>query len=325
MAQLKDLTGMTFNRWTVLKRDLKRTDRTYWICQCSCENKTIKSIRTDNLKRGISKSCGCYNKEIHAELARTKLKEINRKDLTGQRFGRAIAIEPAENRKDKTYWKCKCDCGNLCEISTQSLLKNTESSCGCFAKDFLSNLSLKKIDEKNKIKVGQKYGLLTLLEPTDKIDNYQGRIWKCQCDCGNICQKSLGHIISGNTKSCGCLGNSYGEYAIENLLKTNNIEYEKEKFFETCRFPKTNKLCRFDFFVKKEYFIEFDGKQHFHLTGGWNTSQQFEDIQAHDNYKNQWCKENNIPLIRIPYNYINKIKLEDLLLETSKFIKEEGD
>ena len=43
-------------------------------------------------------------------------------------------------------------------------------------------------------------------------------------------------------------------------------------------------------------------------------------IQERDTYKNQWCKENNIPLIRIPYTHLNDLCLEDLLLETSKFI-----
>jgi len=36
--------------------------------------------------------------------------------------------------------------------------------------------------------------------------------------------------------------------------------------------------------------------------------------------KNQWCKENNIPLIRIPYTHLQDLCLEDLQLETSQFI-----
>jgi len=36
--------------------------------------------------------------------------------------------------------------------------------------------------------------------------------------------------------------------------------------------------------------------------------------------KNQWCKNNNIPLIRIPYTHLEDLRLEDLLLETSQFI-----
>ena len=37
------------------------------------------------------------------------------KDLTGQKFGLLTALEKTD-KKNKTYfWKCKCDCGNICE------------------------------------------------------------------------------------------------------------------------------------------------------------------------------------------------------------------
>ena len=52
----------------------------------------------------------------------------------------------------------------------------------------------------------------------------------------------------------------------------------------------------------------------------WNNEEEFEKTQLRDNLKNQWCKDNNIPLIRIPYWHLKELKLEDLLLETSKFI-----
>ena len=42
--------------------------------------------------------------------------------------------------------------------------------------------------------------------------------------------------------------------------------------------------------------------------------------REHDNFKNKWCKENNIPLIRIPYTHYNELSIKDIMLETSKFI-----
>ena len=51
-----------------------------------------------------------------------------------------------------------------------------------------------------------------------------------------------------------------------------------------------------------------------------DAEEQFKKTQEHDKYKNQWCKNNNIPLIRIPYTHLKDLCLEDLLLETSKFI-----
>ena len=41
----------------------------------------------------------------------------------------------------------------------------------------------------------------------------------------------------------------------------------------------------------------------------------------HDLIKSKWCKENNIPLIRIPYTHFDNLCLNDLLLETSNFIE----
>ena len=53
---------------------------------------------------------------------------------------------------------------------------------------------------------------------------------------------------------------------------------------------------------------------------GWHTEEQLTQQQERDKIKTQWCKEHNIPLIRIPYTHYKDLKIEDLLLETSKFI-----
>ena len=41
--------------------------------------------------------------------------------------------------------------------------------------------------------------------------------------------------------------------------------------------------------------------------------------------KSQWCKENNIPLIRIPYTQYNNLTIDDLKLDTSNFIEADAD
>ena len=60
------------------------------------------------------------------------------KDITGQRFGRLIALEYIGRRKrgiKKKYtvpiWKCQCDCGNICEIPLSQLTSGNTKSCGC--------------------------------------------------------------------------------------------------------------------------------------------------------------------------------------------------
>ena len=42
--------------------------------------------------------------------------------------------------------------------------------------------------------------------------------------------------------------------------------------------------------------------------------EKLQQIKEYDNIKNEWCKKNNIPLIRIPYYKINTLNLKDLLL-----------
>lgn len=52
----------------------------------------------------------------------------------------------------------------------------------------------------------QRFGMLTCLESTDKRSPCGRIIWRCICDCGNICYKDSGNIKNGNTTSCGCYG-----------------------------------------------------------------------------------------------------------------------
>ncbi len=56
---IPDLTGKRFERSVVLKLDGIKNNRSYWICKCDCG--ATFSSRSDQLKSGDTKSCGCYN------------------------------------------------------------------------------------------------------------------------------------------------------------------------------------------------------------------------------------------------------------------------
>ena len=51
--------------------------------------------------------------------------------------------------------------------------------------------------------IGNKYGMLTVVERVGKIGTVQ--LIKCLCDCGNTCVVRYPNLISGTTSSCGCL------------------------------------------------------------------------------------------------------------------------
>ena len=122
------LIGKKFGRWTVLELTQERTKNRGKIWKCKCDCGIIKNVPGDILKRGESKSCGCLQKEIASQLC---IK--NRIDLTGQRFGKLIALKPiySKTKNQHTKWLCQCDCGNQCEIDMGNLRQGFSQSCGC--------------------------------------------------------------------------------------------------------------------------------------------------------------------------------------------------
>lgn len=232
-------------------------------------------------------------------------------DLIGQQFGYLTVIEDSGERADgSVVWFCKCKCGNTKKIRARDLKRKGggTKSCGCLLKEKVS-----------KNLVGQKFGKLIVLEDSGQRDGSEIK-WKCQCDCGNICYVVGSSLRDHVTKSCGCIRDSFGEEKIKSILKINNIVFEQEKIFNDCKFLDTNRPARFDFYINNQYIVEFDGIQHFKVTGGWGTKEKLLETQKHDIIKNQYCFKNNIPIIRIPYWYIDNIELKDLLLESSQFI-----
>lgn len=241
--------------------------------------------------------------------------------LIGQVFTYLTVIDGPIKKPNDTnrYWKCKCKCGNEVIVRTSSLNNGNTKSCGCYKKEkFIEN------NKKRQIKnlINQRFGKLTVLQQTDKRTNDGRIIWLCKCDCGNFKKVSSHELLSNKTKSCGCL-RSTGEQIIKDLLLNNSISFIEQKTFNTCRFIDNNYLAKFDFYVNNKYLIEYDGEQHFYFKDNphtWNNHTNHLIVKEHDEFKNQWCKDNNIPLIRIPYTHLNELCIEDLLLETSKFI-----
>lgn len=60
---LKDMTGMRFGRLTVLERGERKGKYTgaFWKCKCDCG--TIVVVQGASLRKGESKSCGCFRLE----------------------------------------------------------------------------------------------------------------------------------------------------------------------------------------------------------------------------------------------------------------------
>lgn len=118
MPNIIDLTGKRFTRLLVIGRYTDVPRPTRWLCQCDCGS--VKPIRSYLLLKGITRSCGC----------------LNRNDLTGQRFGRLTVIDFSHKTDDHiVFWQCKCDCGNAKIIRASSLASGQSTSCGCLMRE----------------------------------------------------------------------------------------------------------------------------------------------------------------------------------------------
>jgi len=63
-----------------------------------------------------------------------KIRKI-RKDVSGLRFGRLVAIEVSKVVNHYTFWRCRCDCGNYSDVRISQVLSGRTKSCGCYQRE----------------------------------------------------------------------------------------------------------------------------------------------------------------------------------------------
>jgi hypothetical protein len=120
------------------------------------------------------------------------------KELVGQRFGRLVVIafsHKTENGK-RTFWKCKCDCGNEVIVRRDTLTSGDALSCGCLHSEIVRGF-IKNI-------LGLKFGRLLVINTSPRRDSEGLAYWLCRCECGNEIEVCGSNLRSGHTKSCGC-------------------------------------------------------------------------------------------------------------------------
>lgn len=246
-----------------------------WKCQCDCGN-TV-NVRTDNLRNGHTTSCGCA---------------CGRVDIAGKQFGRLTVSHYVGDGQ----WECECECGNRVVVRTYNLNSGNTKSCGCLQKDRASEASFVSL-------VGNRYGKLLVVERVE--NNRFGHVcYRCKCDCGGETIIDATNLRNGNTNSCGCV-KSKGEMIINSWLQEHNIDFRSQYSFDNCVLS-TGRRPFFDFVLFKNdkpyLVIEYNGRQHYEATGGWNTEEALQDTQRRDSEKLQWCEDNHYPVLIIKYD-----------------------
>lgn len=215
------------------------------------------------------------------------------------------------------YCKCICTfCNETISLKNNADLSRAMKKTGkCF-----KCANKERLEKQRDIKIGDKFGKLTVIGDGGVDENHLRHYSICQCECGNIIRVKDNLLKTHNTQSCGCVG-SRGEEEISKILKENNIIFDHDKILPHF-LQETKRKCRFDFIIYNEdgsinRLVEFDGNQHkTGMWGGnWSNTETLEVIKERDELKNTFCLNNNYILVRIPYYKIEHITLEDIMGE----------
>ena len=268
-----------------------------------CPKHGVKQCRWSNFIRGFC--CDECGNEAIAEknkLSTSQLFEIVAKKST------AILLNPDDYINNSTPNLCfRCNkCGS--EFYTSLLSFNINSGfCQQCGVDSMAEQNRKPINEVINI-IESKNNNILLNPHAYKNANTNNLKIKCG-DCGKTFIQSLANYQKANlTGKCpDCNEASYGEFLIATYLDKYNIKYIRWHKYDDC---KDKKCLPFDFYLSDcNILIEFDGIQHYEPIWGEDA---FKMTKLHDAMKNQYCKWNNIDLLRIPY--LDRDNIEQILI-----------
>ena len=259
----------------------------------------------------------------HLTLLKIELKDLeiipDNSDFIGKQINHLTVIARGPNYispkgHKQSQWWCECDCEdhNIILVRRNNLTSGNTKSCGCQNTQSRKS-NIKKATEATKLDLTNLvFGELTAIKATEARKN-NSVVWECKCSCGRTHYVAANDLNSHKIESCGCVVESKGVRIIKELLDKNNISYIVEKTFDTCRFTNTNQCARFDFYIDNKFLLEFDGIQHFQEGDLNYFRDSLEKRKEHDNFKNNWCKKQNIPLKRIPYTALPKLSIEMIM------------
>jgi len=174
VALVKNIKGQRSGRLLVKRFAYINNHRACWECLCDCGNKIV--VTGKNLRNGNTKSCGCLNID--------KIRARSRAKLEGQRFGRLTVTKLSHIKNQRTYWECRCDCGNTTAVTADKLKSGHTRSCGCLHIEIVKRIT-------GKANPAWKGGVTPenhLIRSSAKYKNWRSKVfergnWTCQM-CG---------------------------------------------------------------------------------------------------------------------------------------------
>ena len=182
--------------------------------------------------------------------------------------------------------------GDFYELPNEHIKGSGCKKCGIEKTKKFTVLGEYKCIEKSKNVHGDKYNYSNM--------KYINSYTKVEIICpkhGSFYQAPQDHIHS--KAGCPICKESKGELLVSNILIKNDIYFDRQKSFSEL---KHKRLLYYDFYLPDyKLCIEYDGEQHFKSIDYWGGDKSFEELKMRDNLKNEYCKDNNISLLRLTY------------------------
>lgn len=123
------------------------------------------------------------------------------------------------------------------------------------------------------------------------------------------------HVVTNKEAEC-----SSGEEFIKQYLKSRNISFRTEHYIREIR-------RKYDFSFEWNnilVFIEFDGEQHFKSINRWKGKKGYLERRQADIEKNEYCRKNKIPLLRIRFDqaYLIPDMIDDFLEHNENYYQQ---
>lgn len=200
-----------------------------------------------------------------------------------------------------SIYEFQCSMGHIWR-TTASAIINNKTWCPKCGRIITGNKLQKKNGVNYLIELAKNNGGNCLSKKYVNIN--EKYLWKCKN--GHEWLATAKHIKNG-TWCPTCHKESKGEKEISKTLNELNIKYIKEYSFNNCRGKK--KPLPFDFYLPDyNCCIEYDGKQHFLFRESGIFLNKLDEIKKNEIIKTNYCKVNDIKLIRIPYGFKKKLK-----------------
>lgn len=266
--------------------------------QCGCGN--IFTVSFDNFKSRNQRQCKSCGTKISIEKQKLN-KDYVINFIESNSNCKLISEYNSFNSNDL---QIKCECGNVFTTSFNHFKNDNVRRCNNCTRELMSKL--KRLDDCE---------VRHLIESNNckwidgKYRNDRSKL-TLECECGNIFKTNIQSFRTLNKRRCDVCSKSQtkGSLKIEEWLLENNITNIREYRFKDCKDKYT---LPFDFVVfnndKLICLIEFDGEQHYKPIKVFGGDYKFDKTKKHDEIKNEYCKINNIKLIRIPYWEIKNI------------------